>query len=62
MLVALNENDYHYKNETYSARRASPGAPPRNPLIARVSEVALIVEVEMILILVQGVLARCVLL
>ena len=58
--MALNENDNHSENKTHSARRVSPGAPPRNPLIARVSEEALIVEVEMILILALEFLARCV--
>ena len=42
--------------------QSRPGPPPRNPLIARVSEVALIVEVEMILILALEFFARCVLL
>ena len=54
----MNEN--HSNNEKHSAPGIFPGAPPRNPLIARVSEVALMVEVEMILILALKFLARCV--
>ena len=66
--ASLNGNENHSYNETHSAfarAQSTPGPKnraPASPLFKRLSGVAPIELVEMILILAQGVLAHCVLL